>query len=462
MAGRIGNWNRVETGVGLKVDPKVVLTSQILQLAQLDLNQAIDAELTDNPALERLHDDTEPVTDDVILRSVAPQELKPTSEDFEFHRSLPNDSDGFDWIDLASTSSSLWDHLRAQLITICPPFLERLADYVVECVNERGYLTTPIEEIALATNHSLEEVELVVAKLKECEPAGVGAADVQECLILQLRGVDTVEAKLAKVILRHHMDDFLSKKTLRIAKKYRVLPDVVEAAFSEIRSLNPFPAEGFSASSDFSKHTGARPPAVIPDVVLSLAESGWIVDVQGADPNSLVINRTYRKRYDELKSSLRAPADEKKHVNEYVRRAANFIQSLYQRRRTLRKIGEYLVNHQAGFVSTGQYQFLRSLTRTQMAKDLAMHESTVSRATMGKFVQIANGEVVPFEVFFKPALRIQKMIEEILETENPSSPLSDEAIAKLLEQKGVKVARRTVNKYRDRTRLLSSRKRRSA
>jgi len=97
-----------------------------------------------------------------------------------------------------------------------------------------------------------------------------------------------------------------------------------------------------------------------------------------------------------------------------------------------------------------------------MAQDIGMHESTVSRATMGKFVQIANGEVVSFEVFFKPALRVQKMIEEILERENPNRPLSDEAIAKLLAERGVIVARRTVNKYRDRTKLLSSRARKSA
>ena len=97
-----------------------------------------------------------------------------------------------------------------------------------------------------------------------------------------------------------------------------------------------------------------------------------------------------------------------------------------------------------------------------MAEDLGIHESTVSRATMDKFVQISNGEVIPFEVFFKPALRIQKMIEEILTHENPENPLSDDAIARLLAQKGVVVARRTVNKYRDRTKLLSSRKRRTA
>lgn len=459
---RIGNWTKLETGLGLKVDPKVVLASQILQYTQQEMDQAIEAELADNPALEKLQDDFEPISEETILRSVAPYELGPSSEDGEYRRSLPNDEEATDWLDFAASTTSLWEHLRAQLVPSVPKWLEDLAEYVVECVNERGYLTAPVEEIALATNHSLEDVELVVQKLRQCEPAGVGAGDVQECLLLQLQDADTIEKKLARAILKHYMDDFLARKTSRIARRYRVLPDVVEEAFEEIKALNPYPGESFAPISMRLHSEANRAVSVIPDVVLSHSDHGWFVDVRGADPGSLTIERSYRRRYEELKTENHADRGEKRHVNDYVKRAANFIQSIQQRRRTLRRIGEYLVQNQGGFVSTGQYQFLHSLTRTRMARDLGMHESTISRATMGKFVQIANGEVVPFDVFFKPALRVQKMIEEILATENPSTPLSDEAIAQILERRGVKIARRTVNKYRDKTKLLSSRKRRSA
>jgi RNA polymerase sigma-54 factor len=184
--------------------------------------------------------------------------------------------------------------------------------------------------------------------------------------------------------------------------------------------------------------------------------------VKGVDPSDLTLNREYRKRFKELNTMEKPPKDEKRHVTHYVQRAEDFIGCVHQRKRTLRKIGEYLIENQPSFVTTGSYEFLRPLTRTKMAEDLGIHESTVSRATMDKYVQLSSGEVVPFEVFFKPALRVQKMIEEILQHENPDNPLSDEAIARLLEQKGVQVARRTVNKYRDRTKLLSSRKRKSA
>ena len=458
----IRNWTRVETGIGLRVDPKVVLSSQILQLSQQELDLAIDVELTDNPALERLQEDLDPITDECVMRAVAPDELRPGSEDHEFRRSLVNDEDELDWMDFAATTTSLWEHLRAQLLQALPKELEPLGEFMVECISEKGYLATPVEEISLATGYSLEKVEAVLVVLRTCEPAGVGATSVEDCLLLQLRDADTVETKLARQIVKHHMDDFIARKTSRIMRKYRVLPDVVEAAFEEILALNPYPGESYCANSARIHTMVTRMPSVVPDLVLTVDEFGWHVDVRGADPNSLSISRTYRKRFEELKDGRVSERDEKRHVDEYVKRAANFIQSVYQRRRTLRRIGEYLVQHQSGFVSTGQYQFLKALTRTQMAKDLGLHESTVSRATNGKFVQISNGEVVAFDVFFKPALRIQKMIEDILATENPNSPLSDEQIAAILKKKGVEVARRTVNKYRDRTKLLSSRKRRMA
>lgn len=459
---KLGAFTRVETGVGLRVDPKIVLSSRILQLSQQELDQAIEAELSDNPALERLHEDQEALSDETILRAVAPHELRHSSDDYEYQRSSSNDDEYTNWIDLASSTTSLWEHLRAQLIPTVPRHLECLAEYVIECVNEKGYLTTPVEEIALSTGCDFEEVEIVVQHLKMCEPTGVGASDVQECLLLQLRDADTVERKLARAIVKNHLDDFISRTVSRIMRKYQVMPEVVEEAFAVILTLSPYPGEGFSSVSAQLQSQMVRMPAVVPDLTLSLSETGWLVDVRGADPNSLSLDRAYRRRYEELRDNDRAPKDEKRHVDEYVRRAANFIQSIQQRRRTLRRIGEYLVQHQNGFVATGQYEFLLSLTRTKMANDLGMHESTVSRATQGKFVQIANGEVVAFDVFFKPALRIQKMIEEILQTENPTSPLSDEAIAAILKKKGVEVARRTVNKYRDRTKLLSSRKRRTA
>ena len=455
-----GPSQRIEQKVGLKVDPKVVLSSQILQYNQHELESAIEAELEENPALERLQDDADPLCEETVLRIVAPAELKPSSEDFEFRRSLPNDDSVADWVDLTPSLTTLEEHLRAQLLPMLAKERRFLGEYLVASINEKGYLEIPIEEIALATGASIEEAENALSLLQQCEPAGVGARDVQECLTLQLRDAETLEQKLARAIVKSHMDDFLARRVRPLMRKFKVMPEVIESAFDEILALNPFPGEGFETSHSSLITRSAA--AVVPDLILTRSEFGWEVQVTGPDPNSLAIDRGYKKRFQQMQTGAKVASDEKSHIKTYVSRASTFIQSVNQRRKTLRRIGEYLVQHQTSFVAMGSYQFLMPLTRSQMARDLGMHESTVSRATMGKFVQIANGEVVPFEVFFKPALRVQKMIEEILEHENPNRPLSDEAIAKILAERGVIVARRTVNKYRDRTRLLSSRARKSA
>ena len=460
MTQRLGQHTRVDTSTTLRVDPRVVLSSQLLQLGQMELEQAIESELNDNPALERLHDDAEPISQESILKAVAPHELRPSSEDFEFYRSLPNDDDAPDWVDLAASQTTLQEHLRAQVLPAIPKKFRHLGEYLVDSVNEKGYLQCELEEVALATNCSLQHTEAALGILQACEPAGIGARNLRECLLLQLRDAETFERKLAKRIVRDCMDDFVARRATVISRRFRVLPSVVEAAFDEILGLNPFPAEGFAISST---HQGAQKSVGIsPDLALLRSDQGWQVEVLGPDPSSLKVSRAYSRRLKELEEKRNGPKDEKRHLNTQVQRATDFISCVEQRRLTMKRIGEYLVQHQTGFVSTGQYQFLQPLTRCKMASELELHESTVSRATMDKFVQLATGEIVAFEVFFKPALRVQKMIEEILATENPANPLSDDTIAKMLAKKGVVVARRTVNKYRDRTKLLSSRKRRSA
>jgi RNA polymerase sigma-54 factor len=437
----------------------MVLRSQILELTQIELQQAIETELNENPALECLDDDSEPITEEAVLRVVAPQELRPGSEDFEFRRSVSQDEGSPDWVELAAAPANLSDHLHAQLCATLPEEMHVLARYLIDCLDDRGYFESSVEEVALETGQSLEDVEAALLALKKCEPRGVGATSLQECLLLQLESADSVDAKLARVIVKSHWDEFVSRKISSIMRRYKAMPELVESAFEVILGLSPYPNESFDMRSKF---VGAnRAAAVHPDLCLIRTENGWVIDVMGAEPAAYIVSRTYRKRMKELQSGKGDKA-EMNHVGTYLQRAEQFIDSLAERRKTMRAIGEFLIQHQQSFVTTGLYQYLKPLSKSQMAKGLGLHESTVSRATIGKFVRLANAEVVPFDVFFKPALRVQKMIEEILATENPKSPMSDEEIAKRLAAKGVHIARRTVNKYRDRTKLLSSRGRRSA
>lgn len=448
---------RIETG--LRVDPKLLLSSQILQLTQQELEQMIQTELNENPALERVAPEEDPLTDRMIEKSVAGRDLKPRGDDRELWRSLPTDDDTPSWIELASSDITLGEHVSGQLLPNLPSSLRNAGEYVVGCLNDNGYLYEPIEEIALGANCSIEEAEFVVAQLKKCEPAGVGANGIQESLLLQLRHIDTIEGKIARRIVRDYLDLFTNGKHLKLAKKFSVTTDVIDKVFELILACTPFPGEAFHSGTSTSE---ARVPAIQPDIVLSRTEQGWEVSVKGPASIEFSLNGYYKKRLEELQEDRRRDKDERRHLSHFVERATNFIECLDQRHRTMFRIGQYLIEKQSGFVSTGDAAFLLPLTRTQLAHDLELHESTISRATQGKFVQLTTGETVSFEVFFKPALRVQKMIEEILATENPDNPLSDERIAQILASKGVHVARRTVNKYRDRTKLLSSRKRRTA
>jgi RNA polymerase sigma-54 factor len=448
---------RVETGV--RIDPRVVLGSYLLQLSEIELEQAVEAEVAENPAIERLQDDFDPVTDDQILRSVAPAELKMRPDDYERQRSVSGDDESDSWIDLAVGGQNLQNYVVAQMLPKVPNSLAWLARYVAESLNAKGYLDEPDEEIALATGASLEDVQVVVSVLQKCEPLGIGARNLPECLLLQLQFAESVEERLARVILKSCLDDFLAKRTMRISRKYGVMPSLVEAAFIVVGELCPYPGESMAQSPHSA---AARISPAAPDLIIARTDAGWTVQVVGVNAQSLYVSRSYQKRSEELKGSGNAVRDERRHVNGYVRRAQDFIACVEQRGQTLRSIGEYLLREQTGFMNTGSYQFLRPLTRSQMASDLGLHESTVSRATAGKFVQLPGGTMVSFEIFFKPALRVQKMIEEILASENPDDPLSDDRIAEILAERGVHIARRTVNKYRDRTKLLSSRKRKTA
>ena len=442
-----------------KVDPKVVLSSQILQLSQPDLIQAIERELDENPALERIDEPDAPVTEEDVLRVVAPAEMKHTSSDYEALRGLPSDQNT-DWVDLTPSNDSLWDHLRAQLEPETPARLRDLLGYLIGSVNDRGYLTCTVEDAALDCKTSLEEAEATLKRLQACEPAGVGATSLRECLVLQLRDAQGDAERMARFMLKSCWDDLVARNADAIQRKYKADPELVERAFEVILSLNPFPGEGYALHCHPSSSDRTSP--ALPDVQFTLDEAGWVIEVLGPSPLSLRVSRTYLRRKAQLDTMRKAPKDERRHIDEYIGRASLFKEALEQRSRLMGEMGRYLVAKQAGFISTGDYQFLKPLTRSRLARDLHVHESTISRATNGKFCQLPNGEIVNFEVFFKPALRVQKMIEEILNYENPSNPLSDERIREMLAEKGVKVARRTVNKYRTRTKMLSSRQRRSA
>lgn len=453
---------RVEQKTGLKVDPKLVVASYILQLQRHELEQAIEQELNDNPALERLEIDDEPTTDPQLLKKIAQLKERPQYEDLEAPpESAPTSDGAVEWVDFVPAPASLHDYLLAQMLALAPDEDRDIVGHVVDCVGETGYLDMPVEEIAHTAGADLDRIRELVKLLQTCNPPGVGAHDLRECLDIQLRESPDPMEMLALRIVRDHWEHLIQRNPHPIARRYKLSVSTVESAFAKIAELSPYPGEAFL--SEREAHTSASAPSVEPDVRFVQSEAGITIEIRGCDPAEFIVNPWYREQYRKSKSHPHAvPEDERRHLKEYVGRAMHFIKGVHQRRLTLRKLAQRLLEVQYGFIATGSYRFLKPMTRVQLARDVGLHESTVSRATMNKFVQLANGETIPFEVFFKPALRVQKMIEEILQTENPNKPLSDREIAERLKAQGLEVARRTVNKYREQIRLLSSHRRRTA
>jgi len=458
----MSNGFRIDVGtkqsLSLRVDPKVVLSGQLLELNTIELQATIQAELVENPALEWLDEGLSDITIEDIYASVAPSELKNGSEDREFQRSRPNDAEENDWMDLVASYNSLEDHLEAQLFHLFDNTQIQIAEMIIGSLDDRGYLDAETEQIAMDYNFDLEMVEEVLAKIQTCEPAGIGARNVKECLEIQLAKPSNDEERLALDIVKHSFEDLVNRNVRGIMRQYKVMPELVHEAFEVIVSCSPFPAETFDRDNNW--RTDSKRPGVPVDMIIARNEVGWSVEIPGIDHRSLIVARAYREQFIKIKDSK--VDDEKRHLSQCVSRAQQFIEALGQRHSTLMRVGYYLIDQQSGFVTTGNYEFLRSLTRRKMAADLGLHESTISRATAGKHIQLVNGEVISFDIIFKPALRIQYIISEILQTENPDNPMSDERITQILSEKGIVVARRTVNKYRDRSKTLSSRRRRSA
>lgn len=441
----------------LRLDPRLILGSHLLALGCLELKEAIRSELEQNPALERLEDD-EPVREEEVLARLAPQELAPSSADREFWRSLPLDEDRPDWVDLASTFDDLADHLLAQVRLALPESEWPIAEYLVGSLDERGYLTVSVEQAALDAGVDLGRVKAALDALQACEPAGIAASSLRECLLLQIRRRKGVLARLAESILSDSFDELVSRDVRALSRRHRATPAVVERALQLIASLRPFPAEGY----ELGPARPAIPAVAVPEIVFRRDETGWLIEVPDGGASSLTVSRSFRQASRLLRHAGREHADERRYVTEAVGRAERFIEALRRRQETLFRIGAYFVEHQSAFLLTGDYAMLRPMSRARLAADLGLHESTVSRATADKHLQIATGEVVPFEVFFTPSLRVRKLIEEILATEDPRFPLSDERIAELLRERGVQISRRTVAKYRDGSKMPSSRRRRSA
>ena len=456
-----------------KIDPKLIMANNILQLSSIELQQAIEQELAENPALEEPDEDPCENCDrpktlciDCPFRKeqVSADDTDLSIYDLEQPIDFAADAeDESDFIANVRDQITLKDHLRSALRGLIPEDHSDTAEYIIANISDSGYLDGSVEEFALDLDKDPDHVEAVLRVIQTLDPHGVGARDLRECLELQLRRLeeDGSGNSVALAVVTNFWQEMLSGKIGRIARRLKVSARDVHAAIDFIRKqLNPYPGNGFRPP--FQNESDNRSAAVRPDVIVRRTEAGYEIEIVGHDVHYLNLNTTYRTMYEELKNGRGKDytAEDKKHITEFVERADLFVRNINQRRRTLRQISTAIIEFQQGYLETGARAFLRPLTRTKIARKMKMHESTVSRATANKYIQLPSEEVVSFDFFFDGSVSVKDVIGGLIAGEDKSSPLSDQQIADILTERGFSVARRTVVKYREAQKILSSRQRR--
>ncbi len=462
--------------MGARVSPTLIAVNQILSLSSMDLQKAIKQEAEDNPAFEVVEHQTCPICGEQLrggacancAKQAVPDGAQAKSEGPSFDDYPYNDyvvggtyasasDDDFDPMTLVAAERTLGERLLADLRTVLDPEDVFVADFLIGSLDDRGYLSQPYQDIARRLGLDEARVKQVLEELQHMGPPGIGARDLPECLELQLDHMvaeeDMPEPPHVRTIIREHLNELGTHKYGFIAQKMGITTDEVGAARDFIKAhLTPYPV---MEAADFQTWgSPSRAQFVSPDVVIKLEEGDFAIDVMESRRFYMRLNPMYSRLAAEVRSrEQHYSEDERRHIQQYVARAKLFMSNINQRRETMQRIAKVLVEVQEDFLRHG-VRHLRPLTRAQVAERTGLHESTVSRATAGKYVMLPNRQVIPFSDFFTASLSIKDVIKEIVVREG--RPLTDREIVGLLRQEGIRVARRTVAKYRSQLGILPS------
>jgi RNA polymerase sigma-54 factor len=286
---------------------------------------------------------------------------------------------------------------------------------------------------------------------------GIGAHDLRECLLIQLRWLreQGQPEPLAEELIARHLRQLGEHRFLEIAHEVHLSFSSVRQAWQFIRTqLDPYPAHAYHSSPTSSSGGPLLTPFVRPDVIIYRTETGFEAEVVEQKKYLFKVNPAYLRVFSMSDPSQSSEADYR-HIRQYTARAQFFIDCIHQRWETLKKISDALLEFQFEFLAKG-VRFLYPLTRGELADHIGLHESTISRATAHKFVLLPEGRTIPFDDFFDGSLRIKETLRHLIGAEAPTHPLSDEELAALLAERGMYVARRTVAKYRESLRILPS------
>jgi len=443
------------------VTPQLIESSQILELSALELDQTIMNELQRNPALELIDKATCPRCSASLDGPYCPachfdvnidderqrSERDNSDRDLEWATSGQSSADDFDPMTLVATDVSPVERLLMDVVTQVDEADKSLAEYLLFNLDARGFLEASLEEVSDLFGRTTDDVERVLKLIQQVAPPGVGARNVRESLLLQIdflsrQGVAAPD--LARRVVADHLDDLAAHRYSKVARRLGLSTPDIHAIHAFIRdSLTPSPLQTPDART---WRTPARAALVAPDVVVHRFDDELRVEIIESTAARLRLDPFYASLTTDLQhNNLVQSPTERMHLRQHVGRARLFLLALSQRHETLRRISMSLIEIQREYVLHG-VRSLKPLTRGQVAENVGLHESTVSRATAGKYMMLPSREVIPFSTFFSASLSTKDIMREIIERENRA--MTDEEIGNRLQSEGIRIARRTVAKYR--------------
>jgi RNA polymerase sigma-54 factor len=468
----------------LVITPQLQQAIRLLQLTRLELVDLISQEMKENPLLEELEEGREDAEAEESLAEKKEGEPLPETEKTREVKGEGEGGDEFDWENylenynlspsykqqssqqgeerpsfenFVSKRTTLFDHLYWQLqLSRFTEEEHKVGIYVIGNLDEDGYLKVSLEDIRSETQLSLEVVEGTLRKIQQFDPVGVAARELKECLLIQLEQI-AVRDPVAEKIVAEHLSLLKNRNHPIIAKRLGVSLDRVNQAACLISKLDPKPGKAFG---------GEVVQEIIPDVYVYKVEGEYVISLNDEDMPRLRVNSYY---LNILTDSHSVVEGDRKYIQQKQREALWLIRSIHQRQRTIKKVATSIVKFQREFLDKG-IQFLKPLVLRDVAEDIQMHESTISRVTHNKYVHTPQG-IYELKFFFNTGITsiqgetlasesVKSLLREIISKEDAKKPYSDEKLVQILKDNNIHIARRTISKYREMMKILSSNERR--
>ncbi len=459
--------------------PSLQQAIKLLQLSKLELQEVLNQELLENPLLEETAEEAkqeeeqaeaqEKTQTEEEAKAAEPQKDKDKDSfdeiDYDAYfqdyieygynpRGMGEEHEEFPIENTLTRPPNLTDHLTWQLgMSDSSPRIKDIGSFIIGNIDEDGYLRASQEEIETSGKYTAEEVAAAIAAIQNLDPIGVGARDLRECLLLQLEFLE-IDNPLVETIVRDHWEMFMQRHFVQLAKVLSIDMKSLENIVEVIKRLDPKPGR---------KYSNERAIYVEPDVYIQKVGDEYVIVLNEDGMPKLRINSSYRSMLHSMDS--KQDGETLNYIKDKIRSAVWLIKSLDQRQRTIYKVAESIVKHQREFLEKG-IDYLRPLVLRDVADDIQMHESTVSRVVSNKYMHTPRGLFL-MKYFFHSgidsdtgedisSLTVKKKIQSFILGEDARKPLSDSKIMKILNDEGINIARRTVAKYRDELNIPSS------